>query len=110
MRPAILRDSPPKANGCPLIDYASFALEHDSKIDQKRSQPVPVAPDHSETPLRIAAGNEKPNELNRETWLKPGANVIRWQTLALDGHITRGNGPFTVATVAPRAFSPTRAT
>ncbi len=27
---------------------------------------------------------------------KPGAYVVRWQVLAIDGHITRGDVPFTV--------------
>jgi len=31
--------------------------------------------------------------------LAPGAHVLRWQVLAIDGHITRGDVPFTV--VAP---------
>jgi methionine-rich copper-binding protein CopC len=26
----------------------------------------------------------------------PGAYVVRWQVLAIDGHITRGDVPFTV--------------
>ena len=28
--------------------------------------------------------------------LTPGAYVMRWQVLAVDGHITRGDVPFTV--------------
>jgi hypothetical protein len=28
--------------------------------------------------------------------LIPGAYVVRWQVLAVDGHITRGDVPFTV--------------
>jgi methionine-rich copper-binding protein CopC len=28
--------------------------------------------------------------------LTPGAYVLRWQVLAIDGHITRGDVPFTV--------------
>jgi methionine-rich copper-binding protein CopC len=27
----------------------------------------------------------------------PGAYVLRWQVLAVDGHITRGDVPFTVS-------------
>ena len=32
----------------------------------------------------------------KATGLKPGAYRIRWQVLAPDGHITRGEIPFTV--------------
>jgi methionine-rich copper-binding protein CopC len=28
--------------------------------------------------------------------LTPGTYVLRWQVLAIDGHITRGDVPFTV--------------
>jgi hypothetical protein len=28
--------------------------------------------------------------------LTPGVYVLRWQVLAIDGHITRGDVPFTV--------------
>ena len=31
-----------------------------------------------------------------ETDLQPGDYVARWQVLAVDGHITRGDVPFTV--------------
>jgi hypothetical protein len=30
------------------------------------------------------------------TLTTPGAYVVRWQVLAIDGHITRGDVPFTV--------------
>ena len=36
------------------------------------------------------------NALDAEADLKPGAYTLRWQALALDGHITRGDVPFTV--------------
>ena len=94
---AILVDSTPKANGSLPAGHASFALKYNSKIDQGRSRLVLVAPDHSETQLRIVTDSHKPNELDSEAELKPGAYVIRWQALALDGHITRGDLPFTVA-------------
>jgi methionine-rich copper-binding protein CopC len=29
--------------------------------------------------------------------IQPGSYRLRWQVLALDGHITRGDIPFTVA-------------
>jgi methionine-rich copper-binding protein CopC len=55
-----------------------------------------ISPDKSETPLAIATNADKPNELDSTAELKPGAYTIRWQALALDGHITRGDLPFTV--------------
>lgn len=97
---AILTDSTPKANGSVAAGHQSVALTYNSKIDQGRSRLVLVAADRSETPLAIVANADKPNELDSTAELKPGSYVIRWQALALDGHITRGDLPFTV-TAAP---------
>jgi len=36
------------------------------------------------------------NNLNAHATLKPGSYTLRWQALAPDGHITRGEIPFTV--------------
>jgi copper resistance protein C len=93
---AILVDSSPKANGSVPAGHTALTLKYNSKIDQGRSKLVLVASDHSETPLVISSNNDKPNELDSEATLKPGAYVIHWQALALDGHITRGDLAFTV--------------
>jgi methionine-rich copper-binding protein CopC len=97
---AILTDSNPKANGSVPAGHLALMLKYNSKIDQARSRLVLIAADKSETPLAIAGNTSKPNELDSTTDLKPGTYVIRWQALALDGHITRGDLPFTV-TAAP---------
>lgn len=46
---------------------------------------LPIRPDGP--PDVVSAGAE----------LAPGAYTLRWQVLAVDGHITRGDVPFTVA-------------
>lgn len=99
---AILTDSTPKANGSVPAGHLALALalKYNSKIDQGRSKLVLIAADKSETPLAIIANADKPNELDSAADLKPGTYTVRWQALALDGHITRGDLPFTV-TAAP---------
>lgn len=97
---AILTDSTPKANGSVPAGHLALVLKYNSKIDQGRSRLVLVAADKSETPLTIAPNTDKPNELDSTADLKPGTYTVRWQALALDGHITRGDLPFTV-TAAP---------
>jgi methionine-rich copper-binding protein CopC len=97
---AILTDSTPKANGSVPAGHLALALKYNSKIDQGRSKLVLIAADKSETPLAIVANADKPNELDSAADLKPGTYTVRWQALALDGHITRGDLPFTV-TAAP---------
>ncbi|MFC4527307.1 copper resistance CopC family protein [Dyella halodurans] len=94
---AILVDSTPKANGSMAAGHAALVLKYNSKIDQGRSRLVLVGPDHKETPLAISASADRPNELDSSAELSPGAYVIHWQALALDGHITRGDLPFTVS-------------
>ena len=94
---AILVDSTPKANGSMPAGHASLVLKYNSKIDQARSRLVLVGPDHKELPLAISASADRPNELDSAAELSPGAYVIHWQALALDGHITRGDLPFTVS-------------
>lgn len=98
---AILLDSTPKANGRLSAGHVALSLKYNSKIDQERSRLVLIAPDHSETPLHIIGDSHKANELDSEAELKPGSYVIRWQALALDGHITRGDLPFTVTASTP---------
>ena len=42
------------------------------------------------------ADDTPPDILRTQAALKPGDYVVRWQVLAVDGHITRGDVPFTV--------------
>jgi copper resistance protein C len=93
---AILIDSTPKPNGTLPAGHAALVFKYNSKIDQHRSRIVLVKADKSETVLTIATDSSKPNELDTSADLTPGTYTIRWQALALDGHITRGDVPFTV--------------
>ncbi|WP_158753975.1 copper resistance CopC family protein [Dyella sp. S184] len=92
---AILVDSTPKPNGTLPAGHVALTFKYNSKIDQSRSRLTLIRPDHSETVLPIAS-DSRLNELDSGAELAPGAYVIRWQALALDGHITRGDVPFTV--------------
>lgn len=92
---AILIDSTPKPNGSIAAGHVQMMFKYNSKIDQHRSRLTLIGPDKSETVLVIATGG-KSNELDTSADLAPGAYTLRWQALALDGHITRGDLPFTV--------------
>jgi copper resistance protein C len=92
---AILVDSTPKPNGTVPAGHVQLAFKYNSKIDQHRSRMVLVKSDKSETVLTIETNNNA-NELDASTDLTPGSYTIRWQALALDGHLTRGDLPFTV--------------
>lgn len=92
---AILVDSTPKPNGTLTAGHAALVFKYNSKIDQHRSRLTLVGPDHSEAVLTIDT-KSKSNELDSSADLVPGSYTVHWQALALDGHITRGDVPFTV--------------
>ena len=72
-------------------------LEFNARIDKERSTLQLTAPDSSKSEIAIAPDGE-PNVITATTSaLAPGAYTLRWQVLAIDGHITRGDIPFTVA-------------
>ena len=71
-------------------------IEFNSRIDKVRSRLQVMAPagDKSDVPIDQAGD---PNIMAGTTGaLTPGAYVLRWQVLAIDGHITRGDIPFMV--------------
>jgi methionine-rich copper-binding protein CopC len=85
--------------GAVLADRPARVLLHfNSRIDRARSRLVLHAPDNGQTPLPLDSGGD-PTVLEARTdivpWA-PGDWRLRWQVLALDGHITRGDVPFTL--------------
>lgn len=75
----------------------AIRLEFNARIDKERSTLQLTAPDSSKSEIAIEPGGE-PNVITATTGaLAPGVYSLRWQVLAIDGHITRGDIPFTVA-------------
>ena len=67
------------------------------RVDQERSTLLLTAPDGNTTPLAVLP-SDNPAVLSAHlTGLKAGGYSVRWQVLATDGHITRGDIGFTVA-------------
>ena len=93
---AILVDSTPPVNGTVPPGHEAVTLRFNSRIDRERSRLTLIAPDKTQT--RIPVGPDGPPDvMTTQADLAPGAYTIRWQVLAIDGHITRGDVPFTVA-------------
>jgi copper resistance protein C len=93
---AVLKDSHPAANGQVAGPDVPIMLKYNVRIDAKLSKVQLLNPDNSTSDLKLEA-QAAPDTLNaKATGLKPGAYRIRWQVLAPDGHITRGEVPFTV--------------
>jgi len=92
---AILESSEPAAGGSVASGPVTLTLRFNSRIDRARSRLTLTGPGQVKTTLRIGAGGP-PEVLTATATLTPGAYVVRWQVLAIDGHITRGDVPFTV--------------
>lgn len=92
---AILMRGTPAIGGTVPPGTLAIDLHYNSLIDAKRSRLTLIGPDGEEHRLKIAAGANG-DELLSSTPVSPGASRLRWQVLAIDGHITRGDVPFTV--------------
>ncbi len=92
---AILLQSQPPAGGTTAAGPTQIVLRFNSRIDGGRSRVALATPDHEQTVLKVAL-DAPPDILRAEAMLVPGSYVVHWQVLAVDGHITRGDVPFTV--------------
>ena len=93
---AILMDSTPKLNSVVKSPELNINLRFNVRIDGGRSRVRLVAPDGTTSTLTLAS-QSTPNTLQTHAaGLKPGAYKLEWQVLASDGHLSRGEIPFTV--------------
>jgi copper resistance protein C len=70
-------------------------LKFNSRVDGTRSRLMLVLPGGATQTLTLLT-QPAPEELAAHADLKPGAYTLRWQAIAADGHISRGEIPFTV--------------
>lgn len=93
---AILMRSQPAAGSSVAEGKVDMSFVYNSRLDRDRSQLTLTRPDHSQVVLTIG-DRGPPNVLDTTADLTAtGRYVVRWQVLAIDGHITRGDVPFTV--------------
>jgi methionine-rich copper-binding protein CopC len=93
---AILVEARPAARTTVAGPDVAFSLRFNSRIDGARSRLSLVRPDKSTGALELDR-QETPQVLAaRARGLAPGAYRLRWQVLAADGHVTRGEIPFRV--------------
>lgn len=91
---AILMTSDPAAGSSVPAGPTHIVLHYNSRIDQARSRLELRGPGVAPTVLKIVPAAA--DALVTDTTLKPGDWTLRWQVLAVDGHITRGDVPLTV--------------
>jgi copper resistance protein C len=92
---AILEESTPVAGASVKAGPLILSFRYNSRIDRSRSRLTLIRPDRSQDTISIAPGSP-PDIIAARVSLTPGAYVVRWQVLAVDGHITRGDVPITV--------------
>lgn len=96
---AILVGSDPLPGQTVTPGPARLVLRFNSRIDQGRSRlELRGTGQNAVLPLGLAPGAD---QMAADTVLAPGQWTLRWQVLAVDGHLTRGDVPFTVAPAAP---------
>jgi methionine-rich copper-binding protein CopC len=72
-------------------------LRFNSRLDHARSSLTLLRPDGSSMVIALKDTGRPDTLAATIIGLAPGSYRLRWQVLAVDGHITRGDIPFTVA-------------
>jgi methionine-rich copper-binding protein CopC len=92
---AILVESTPAIDATVPAGPIAFRLRYNSRIDRARSRLTLIRADRSTAIIPITDDGSDDVLLATVT-LTPGRYVVRWQVLAIDGHITRGDVPIVV--------------
>ena len=93
---AVLLSSTPQKNASVSGPEITINLRYNSRVDGARSTLTLLKPDGTIEKIP-PPGQPAPDVLSATGHaLTKGAYVLRWQVLASDGHITRGEVPFQV--------------
>jgi copper resistance protein C len=93
---AVLVQSSPAINATVPGPDMAVSMKFSSRVDGARSTMLLSTSDGQSKPLTIERQNEPDKLTTQLTHLSPGKYSIRWQVLATDGHVTRGEIPFHV--------------
>ena len=93
---AVLLESTPSLKGTVAGPNIAVKLRFNVRIDAGRSRLTLVRPDGTTQALEINKQTPADTLSAQANGLAAGAYRLRWQVLASDGHITRGEIPFTV--------------
>jgi len=94
---AVLLESSPPLKGAISGPDVSIKLRFNVRIDALRSRLTLIHPDGSAQTLEINKHTSADTLTAEATGLAAGSYRLRWQVLASDGHITRGEIPFIVS-------------
>jgi methionine-rich copper-binding protein CopC len=93
---AVLMESTPSLKSAVSGPDVPIKLRFNVRIDALRSRLTLIHADGSAQALEISKQTPADTLSAEATGLAAGAYRLRWQVLASDGHITRGEIPFTV--------------
>jgi methionine-rich copper-binding protein CopC len=93
---AVLLKANPTPHGLVAGPDIDIELQFNSRIDSTRSRLTLVLPDHTTRSVSLQQASTPASLGARLTGLSTGEYILRWQVLAADGHITRGEIPFQV--------------
>jgi len=97
---AIVLAAQPAMNSIVAPGEIEIRLHFNSRVDRKRSRLTLRQPDGAEIAIALAP-DSAPGVLEGPAHVtETGPWTLRWQTLSLDGHITRGEVSFSVSGVA----------
>jgi hypothetical protein len=93
---AVLVQSMPAIDATVQGPEVAVAIKFSSRVDGARSTLMLSISDGQSKSLAIERQSSPDTLTTHATDLSPGKYAIRWQVLATDGHVTRGEIPFRV--------------
>ena len=93
---AVLVQSSPAIDATMQGPDLAVSMKFSSRVDGARSTMLLSTSDGQSKPLTIERQNAPDTLTAHLTHMSPGKYAIRWQVLATDGHVTRGEIPFRV--------------
>lgn len=93
---AIVLEATPDVDATVAGPDVAVTIRFNSRIDHRRSRLTVLTAKGTPRVLAIDTGTNPALLTGRAQGLSPGAYTLRWQVLAEDGHITRGDIPFKI--------------
>jgi len=93
---ALVVESSPAIDGSVPGEQIDITLRFNSRLDHQRSRLSLIGSDGVERRLALSQPSGPDILQAKARDVAPGAYKLRWQVLAIDGHITRGDIPFRV--------------
>jgi copper resistance protein C len=95
---AVIIESAPAVGATISTGDVDVTLHYNSRIDHQRSRLTLISGEGTSQLLAIIPDSAPDIVAAKIPNLAPGQYRLRWQVLAIDGHLTRGDIPFSVKT------------